>query len=114
MRRTKFAFLAVLCLLAATTAFGRQLPNIDKLGEAKPTAANAALLNQRAAGLVQKGMPLSAELRLGVPTFLWPSPLVAQLPAGLKPITDVTGGAVFAAPDPAKIGEIFVQAIATR
>jgi len=26
----------------------------------------------------------------------------------------VTGGAVFAAPDPAKIGEIFVQAIATR
>jgi hypothetical protein len=35
-------------------------------------------------------------------------------PAGLKPITDLTGGAVFAAPDPAKIGEIFVQAISTR
>jgi hypothetical protein len=35
-------------------------------------------------------------------------------PASLKPITDLTGGGVFAAPDPAKIGEIFVQAIATR
>jgi Ca-activated chloride channel homolog len=35
-------------------------------------------------------------------------------PAGLKPITDLTGGGVFAAADPAKIGEIFVQAISTR
>jgi Ca-activated chloride channel homolog len=35
-------------------------------------------------------------------------------PAGLKPITDLTGGAVFAASDPAKIGDIFLQAITTR
>jgi hypothetical protein len=35
-------------------------------------------------------------------------------PGGLKPITDLTSGAVFAAPDPAKIGEIFLQAITTR
>jgi Ca-activated chloride channel homolog len=35
-------------------------------------------------------------------------------PGGLKPITDLTSGAVFAAPDPAKISEIFLQAIVTR
>ncbi|GIJ51619.1 hypothetical protein Val02_85050 [Virgisporangium aliadipatigenens] len=35
-------------------------------------------------------------------------------PTNLKPITDLTGGGVFAAPDPAKIGEIFLQAITTR
>jgi len=35
-------------------------------------------------------------------------------PGGLKPITDLTGGGVFAAPDPAKIGDIFLQAITTR
>jgi Ca-activated chloride channel homolog len=32
----------------------------------------------------------------------------------LKPITDLTSGAVFSAPDPAKIGDIFLQAITTR
>ena len=72
MRRTKFAFLLVVCLLSVS-AFGRQLPNVDKLGEQNPSPAKAALLNQRAIGLVQKGMPLSSESRLGVPTFLWPS-----------------------------------------
>jgi Ca-activated chloride channel family protein len=35
-------------------------------------------------------------------------------PDGLKPITALTSGGVFAAPDPAKIGEIFLQAITTR
>jgi hypothetical protein len=32
----------------------------------------------------------------------------------LKPITDLTSGGVFAAPDPAKISDIFLQAITTR
>jgi Ca-activated chloride channel homolog len=35
-------------------------------------------------------------------------------PGGLKPITDLTSGGVFAAPDPAKINDIFLQAITTR
>lgn len=35
-------------------------------------------------------------------------------PDGLKPITALTSGGVFAAPDPAKIGDIFLQAITTR
>jgi Ca-activated chloride channel family protein len=35
-------------------------------------------------------------------------------PGSLKPITDVTGGGVFAAPDPAKIGDIFFQVISSR
>ncbi|GIJ66576.1 hypothetical protein Voc01_014930 [Virgisporangium ochraceum] len=35
-------------------------------------------------------------------------------PDGLKPITNLTSGGVFAAPDPAKIGDIFLQAITTR
>jgi Ca-activated chloride channel family protein len=35
-------------------------------------------------------------------------------PTNLKPITDLTGGGVFAAPDPAKISDIFLQAITTR
>ena len=34
--------------------------------------------------------------------------------SNLKPITDLTSGGVFATPDPAKIGEIFLQAITTR
>jgi hypothetical protein len=35
-------------------------------------------------------------------------------PDGLKPITNLTSGGVFAAADPAKIGDIFLQAITTR
>jgi Ca-activated chloride channel homolog len=35
-------------------------------------------------------------------------------PDPLKPITALTSGGVFAAPDPAKIGDIFLQAITTR
>jgi Ca-activated chloride channel family protein len=35
-------------------------------------------------------------------------------PGGLKPITDLTSGGVFAAPDPAKIADVFLQAITTR
>src|SRR5213076_2111507 len=96
MRRTKFAFLAVVCLLSIS-AFARQLPNIDKLGEQNPSPAKAALLNQKAVGLVQKGMSLSSESRLGVPTFLWPSAALTEIPA-LKPGTGGTvGGAEWAA-----------------
>jgi hypothetical protein len=35
-------------------------------------------------------------------------------PDTLKPITNLTSGGVFAAPDPAKISDIFLQAITTR
>ena len=34
--------------------------------------------------------------------------------AQMKTVTDAIGGATFVAPDPAKIGEIFLQAIALR
>lgn len=97
MRRTKFTFLAFVCVLLAIPALARQLPNIDKLGEVKPSPANAALLNQKAVGLVKKGMPLQSESRLGVPTFLWPSATIAELPGALRPGNNTAEGAEAAA-----------------
>ncbi|MEA2236954.1 MAG: large repetitive protein [Thermoanaerobaculia bacterium] len=70
MRRTRFAFL-VAFLLTAITAFGRQLPNIDKLGEHAPSLAKAADLAQKTQSFSKQGLPMSSEPRFGVPTFLW-------------------------------------------
>ena len=102
MRRTKFAFLAVVCLLLAGSTFGRQLPNIDKLGEAAPSPAKAQLVQQRAARLQQKGSTLSTESRLGVPTFFWPNKaaVAAEIP-GLKP-----GTTTVASHQPSRISDI--------
>src|SRR5262245_21748807 len=98
MRRTKFAFLALVCLLMAGSTFGRQLPNIDKFGETAPSPAKAQLVQQRAARLQQRGSTLSTESRLGVPTFFWPNKaaVAAEIP-GLKPGPTTVGGAEGAA-----------------
>jgi len=70
MRRTRFAFLLV-SLLAAISVFGRQLPNIDKLGEHAPSPAKAADLAQKTQSISKNGLPMQSEPRYGVPTFLW-------------------------------------------
>lgn len=65
------------CLLAVT-AFGRQLPNIDKFGEKAPSPAKAAALAHKADKLKEKGLRMQGEARLGVPTFMWGSPALSN------------------------------------
>ena len=51
MRPPRLLWSIVICLLAAGSALGRQLPNIDKLGERAATPAKAAALEQKKAAL---------------------------------------------------------------
>ncbi|MEA2338525.1 MAG: large repetitive protein, partial [Thermoanaerobaculia bacterium] len=78
MRRTRFAFL-LFSLFAAMSLFGRQLPNIDKLGEHAPSPAKAAELAQKTQSFSKQGLPMSSEPRFGVPTFLWGGQAVTLL-----------------------------------
>src|SRR3954447_8862383 len=84
MRRTRLASF-LFSILIAVTAFGRHLPNIDKLGENGPTPANAAALEQKAQTLGKRGIPLRGEPRLGIPTFLWGAQVPNAIPA-FKPV----------------------------
>src|SRR5881409_2601018 len=70
MRRTRLAFLLSF-VFAAVSLFGRQLPNIDKLGEHAPSPAKAAELAQKTLSFPKTGLPMSSEPRFGVPTFVW-------------------------------------------
>ena len=58
-------------LLLASSAFARQLPNIDAFANAKPNPANDAAVQARARNFVRGGSQLRTEGRLGVPTFVW-------------------------------------------
>src|SRR4051794_30832431 len=90
MRRTRLASF-LFSILIAVTAFGRHLPNIDKLGENGPTPANAAALEQKAQTLGKKGVPLRGEPRLGIPTFLWGAQVPNAIPA-FKPVGTAVPG----------------------
>jgi len=78
MRRTRFAFL-LFSLFAAMSLFGRQLPNIDKLGEHAPSPAKAAELAQKTHSFSKTGLPMASEPRFGVPTFVWGSQALSVL-----------------------------------
>jgi hypothetical protein len=92
MRRTRYAFL-VAFLLTAITAFGRQLPNIDKLGESGPSPSKAAELAQKTQSFSKQGLPASGEPRLGVPTFVWGTQALTVLNgAPFKPNPNTTPG----------------------
>jgi hypothetical protein len=58
-------------LLLASSAFARQLPNIDAFANAKPNSANDAAVQARARNFIRGGSQLRTESRLGVPTFVW-------------------------------------------
>jgi hypothetical protein len=58
-------------LLLASSAFARQLPNIDAFANAKPNPANDAAVQARARNFMRAGTQLRSESRLGVPTFVW-------------------------------------------
>ncbi|HWS73458.1 MAG TPA: M36 family metallopeptidase, partial [Thermoanaerobaculia bacterium] len=58
-------------LLLASSAFARQLPNIDAFANAKPNPANDAAAQARARDFIRGGSQLRTEGRLGVPTFVW-------------------------------------------
>ncbi|HEV7426996.1 MAG TPA: M36 family metallopeptidase [Thermoanaerobaculia bacterium] len=53
------------------SVFGRQLPNIDKLGEHAASPAKGAELAQKTLSFPKTGLPMSSEPRFGVPTFVW-------------------------------------------
>jgi hypothetical protein len=92
MRRTRYAFLLAF-ILTAITAFGRQLPNIDKLGESGPSPSKAAALAQKTQSFSKQGLPASGEPRLGVPTFIWGSQAMSVLNgAPFKPNPNTTPG----------------------
>jgi hypothetical protein len=81
----------LLSVFAAVSVFGRQLPNIDKLGEHSPSPAKNAELAQKTLSFPKTGLPMSSEPRLGVPTFVWGSQALTVLNgAPFKP----TGNAV--------------------
>jgi hypothetical protein len=92
MRQTRLAFL-LLSVFAAVSVFGRQLPNIDKLGEHAASPAKNAELAQKTQGFSKNGFPMSSEPRLGVPTFVWgPQALSVLNGAPFKPIANTTPG----------------------
>ena len=80
MRRTRYASF-LLAFFMAVSAFGRHLPNIDKLGEQRPSAATSAALAQKTQAFNKGGLPMESEPRLGVPTFVWGSQIPAVVPA---------------------------------
>jgi hypothetical protein len=59
-------------VLLAGTVFGKDLPNIDAfLNSKQPTTVPSPALQEKVQDLRKPGLPLQAENRLGVPTFLW-------------------------------------------
>lgn len=60
--------LVVLALLASS-AFGKNLPNVDAFGTR--SSKGASNLAQKAGDLLKAGSRIQEESRLGVPTFLW-------------------------------------------
>jgi hypothetical protein len=81
--RRRFAVSFAVIALLASSAFGRVLPNIDVLFNSKLQPNNNAAVAQKVGELNKDGLPIQAEERLGVPTFLWLDP--AEL-AGTKPV----------------------------
>jgi hypothetical protein len=83
MLRTRLVSFVIATLLSASL-FGSQLPNFDQFGAQAPNPSKVAVLQQKAQslGVVQPGMPMQSEARLGVPTFVWPSAGAAQLIGG--------------------------------
>src|SRR5437763_12652074 len=88
MRRARIVSVLFAILLAAS-AFGRQLPNINKFGEQAPSPANAAALAAKAQAL-GKNVRLSGEPRLGVPTFVWATRAMSVIPASFKAVNSAT------------------------
>ncbi|HVR39002.1 MAG TPA: M36 family metallopeptidase, partial [Thermoanaerobaculia bacterium] len=86
MRRHAVAVVVV--LLSVVSLFARDLPNIDKFGEKSGVPGNSAALLQKAKTFARAGLPLHDENRLGVPTFLWVSPSVGQVPPAFRPGTN--------------------------
>ncbi|HEV7765634.1 MAG TPA: M36 family metallopeptidase [Thermoanaerobaculia bacterium] len=76
------AAIGVAALLSGS-AFAKDLPNIDALFNSKPKANLKTTIEQKVGSLNKKGLPIQAEERLAVPTFLWVDP--AQL-SGRPPI----------------------------
>src|SRR5436309_7673259 len=88
MRRTRYASF-LFAFFMAVSAFGRHLPNIDKLGEQRPSPTNSAALAQKTQAFKKGGLPTEGEPRLGVPTFVWGSQLPTVVPA-FKPGSTAT------------------------
>jgi hypothetical protein len=70
----RLALLVAMVALIASSAFGRNLPNIDLLLNSKVPSNSSAALDQKVGDLRRDGLPLQGEGRLGVPTVLWVDP----------------------------------------
>lgn len=82
--KKRLAMFVAMLALFATSAFGRDLPNIDLYLNAKVPSNSNAALEQRVGDLRRDGSSLQGEGRFGVPTVLWldPSQLVGTGPIG--------------------------------